>query len=341
MSRKSNIRWSENDLKELRRITRNYNAKVNRERKNLLKKDKRYQAAQLPANASVRDLRKSIETRKDYKSEIERMQNFIDTGRKFVMDKNTEKSFNATVSDFNRKVRSLQKKAKTAGERAALPELLDREKMLKEAPSKKALIEDIKAYKGFLKSGAEEIVDLKDNGENKFNIKMTKWQKSLMDERLKIVNENRAKELEAWKETDVKYGGRKAGYKHGAARMDDGDFDGLGEMELYTFSTDYTGLRKKINLIMRESREGYWDARTELARINYTETMEKLMGHHPAGKRLLQHIKSMPLKDFKRTLKSEDDLWLTLYKAKLHPEEFEMAVEEVWNQWREDAMPTV
>lgn len=340
MPRKSNIRWSESDQKELRRITRNYNAKINRERKKLISQDKRYQAAQLPKTASVKELRESIETRSDYNKELSRMQNYIDTGLKFVLDKNTEKSLNATVSDYNIKIRKLQKKAKTAGERAALPELINKERLLKEAPSKEALIADLKSYKGFLKPGAEEIVALKDNGENKFNIKMTKWQKSLMDERLKIVNENRAKELEAWKETDVKYGGKKAGYKHGAARMDDGDFDGLGEMELYTYSTNYNDLRKKVKLIMRESKDGYWESRTELARINYIETMDKLMGHHPAGKKLIQHIKSMPLSDFKRTLKSEDDLWLTLYKAQYHPEDFEMAVEEVWNQWREDAMPT-
>lgn len=333
MSKPSNIRWRESDLQELRRLAKNYNAKIARQRAKLIAEDKRYLASQLPPKVSVREMRKEIGTRKQFNSQLDEMQNFINTGNKFRVDGNTEKSLHATVRDFNLKVDRLTRRAKTQGERAAIPEKISVDDLIKNASSKDSLVRDIQEYKGFLRRGAEKLVELPDS---KFNIKLTQWQKDTMDKRLSEINEARARELKEWQETQVKYGGKEAGYQQGQARMDTGDFDEFSPMKLYTYSSTYSDMREKFKLIMRESQEGYWDARTELARINYTEKLDSIIGNHPIGKMLLKHIKQMDLKDFKRTLKGEDDLFLLLYELEKHPDNYDRVLEEIWGEWMPD-----
>lgn len=333
MSKRSNIRWRDSDLQELRRVVKNYNAKIARQRRKLIDKDKRFQASQLPSKASVREIRNNVGTRREFNSQIGEMQNFIDTGLKFNLDENTKKSLHATVRDFNAKIDRLSEKAKTQGERAALPEKLSVDDLLQNAASKDSLKRDIKEYKGFLKRGVEKIIEIPDT---KFNIKLTQWQKETMEKRIESINAEREKELQAWKETQVKYGGKEAGYTQGQARMDQGDFDEFAPMKLNNRSSTYGDMREKFKVIMRESQEGYWNARTELARINYTEKLDKVIGDHPVGKMLLKHINSLDLGDFKRTLKGEDDLFLLVYDLEKHPENYEVLLEEIWNEWKPD-----
>lgn len=333
MSRRPSIRWREDDLADLRRVVKNYNAKISRQRKKLIEADRRFEASQLPSRASVRELRKEIGTRREFRTQLETMQNFIDTGMKFKLDENTKRSLTATVRDFNAKVERLSGRARSQGARAALPEKLDVDYLLKNASSKESLIRDIKDFKGFLKRGAEKLVELP---ESKHNIKLTAWQKETMERRLEEINQAREQELQAWRETEVKYGGKSAGYKQGQARMDTGDFDEFEPMKLYNFSSTYGDMREKFKLMLRESQDGYWDARTELARINYTEKLDRVIGDHPIGKMLLKHINSLDLKDFKRTLKGEDDLFLLLYELEKHPDNYDIILEEIWNEWKPD-----
>ena len=334
MRRQPQIRWRESDLNELRRITKNYNAKISRQRDKLIAEEKRYQAANLPKKASVRELRKSIETRKDFQRELATMQNYIDTGEKFLTSPQKKKSLHATVRDFNTKVDRLRKVAKTAGERAALPEKISSDDLLKTARTPQDLDRLIKDHKQFLKKGSEEIVELPDT---QLNVKMTKWQYKLMQEGIEEINEARAKEREAWEKAELKYKGKPVGYTRAQVGMDsEGEFP---PMNLYTKWTDYSDLRKKFQLILRERQKGYWDARTELARINYLETMEYAIGNDPVGKILMKQIKGMPLEDFKRTLTESGDLFDLLYRFKEEgdPATRDALLNGIWNEWNPDS----
>lgn len=261
------------------------------------------------------------------------MQNFLETGLRFKVDTNTKKSLHATVRDFNAKIDRLTARAKTQAEVASLPAKITEEELLKRATNKESLRRDLHTFKGFLRRGAEERVELPDS---KHNIKLTRWQKETMEQRLQEINEARAKELEEWQKTEVKYGGKSAGYTQGQARMDTGDFDEFQPMNMYNFSSTYTDMREKFRLIMRESQDGHWDARAELARINYTEKLDQIIGDHPIGKMLLKQIKQLPIEDFKRTLKGEDDLFLLLYELERHPDNYEVILEEIWGEWNPD-----
>lgn len=333
MSGRNNIRWRESDLNELRRLVKNHNAKIARQRRKLIDADERYKASQLPPKASVKELRQSIQTRRDFREATTSLQNFIDTGLKFKVDSNTKRSLTATVRDFNDKIDRLHSRAKTQGERASLPEKLDADELLRNASSKEALIRDIRDFKGFLRRGAEKLEELPDT---KHNIKITRWQKETMERRLEEINEARQRELEEWRRTQVKYGGRDTGYTQGELRMDTGDFDEFEPMKMYNYSSTYSDMREKFKVMLRESQPGYWDARTELARINYTEKLDSVIGNHPIGKMLLSQIKALELSDFKRTLKGEDDLFLLLYELERQPDNYDMLLEEIWGEWNPD-----
>lgn len=333
MSRQSQIRYREDDLKELRRVVKNYNAKLSRQRTKLIENDERYQASQLPPKASVRELRSSIGTRKEFNAEINRMKNYISTGERYTIDQNTKKSLYATTRNFNKKLDRLYSRAKTQGEKAALPDRLNPDDVIRMSSNKTELKNFISDFKGFLRRGAEELVELPNS---KNNIKLSRWQKDFMERRLTTINRARAREAAAWEAAEVKYGGKSAGYTQGAARVGMGVPDEFKPMTLYNYSSSYSDMREKMRIIMRESQSGYWEARTELARINYTEKLDRIMGNHPIGKMLLKRINSLELDNFKRVLKSEDDLFLLLYELEKHPENYDTMLEEIWNEWFPD-----
>lgn len=334
MRKQNSIRWSESDQKELRRIVKNYNAKLSRQRKKLIESGKRFEASNLPQRASVVTLENQIKTRKDFNRELSSMQNYIKTGLKFKLDKTTEKSLTATARDFNAKIDRLAKSPAFKGNKSALPEKLDAKKLLRESTSKEALKKNLKDFKGFLKRGAEDLVELPDT---KFNTKLTKWQKESMERRLAEINKVREAERKIWEETEVLHGGKPAGYTHGQVGMDKAKHE-LDDMTMYTWSSEPADLKEKFRLMVREGQEGYWDVRAQLARDNYLEAMERLIGNHPAGKMLINDIKSRPLNEFKRVLRGEADLFAVLYVLKTQPENYLTAIEDIWNEWRKDDM---
>lgn len=80
MSRRSHIRWTKSDEKELARLVKNYNAKINR----IIKKDptmKEY----LPERVKKKDIKAEIVTRNDLKRELNSLQRFLKKGSEEVV----------------------------------------------------------------------------------------------------------------------------------------------------------------------------------------------------------------------------------------------------------------
>lgn len=80
MARRSNIRWREADEKELRRVVKNFNAKITR----LEKKDPKNSAA-LPERVSAAQLRDMIETRQDLNRELNALRRFSERGAEEIV----------------------------------------------------------------------------------------------------------------------------------------------------------------------------------------------------------------------------------------------------------------
>lgn len=100
MSRTYNIRWQESDNQELRRVVRNFNAKISRlEKKNPELKNV------LPERTSVAQMKELIETRQDLKRELNALKRFSKRG--------SEQIVNVPGNDYNLKTTKWQKEEMT------------------------------------------------------------------------------------------------------------------------------------------------------------------------------------------------------------------------------------
>ena len=96
MSRKYNIRWSEADEAELKRVVKNFNAKLTR----LANKDPQNKNA-LPERVSAAQLRDLIETRQDLNRELNALRRFSERGAEELVD--------VPDNDYNLKITKWQK----------------------------------------------------------------------------------------------------------------------------------------------------------------------------------------------------------------------------------------
>ena len=111
MSRKYNIRWREADEKELKRVVKNYNAKLSR----LAKKDPQNKNA-LPERVSAAQLRDMIETRQDLTRELNALRRFSQKGAEELVEV-PENDYNLKITkwqkeEINRRVGVINRKRK-------------------------------------------------------------------------------------------------------------------------------------------------------------------------------------------------------------------------------------
>lgn len=81
MSKQHKIRWSERDTKELERVVKNFNAKVNR----LIKKDPKTSNV-LPEKVSIKELKDLIRTRQDLHRELNTLKRFSKRGAEEIIN---------------------------------------------------------------------------------------------------------------------------------------------------------------------------------------------------------------------------------------------------------------
>lgn len=103
MSRKYNIRWSAADEAELKRVVKNFNAKLTR----LSNKDPKNKGA-LPERVSAAQLRDLIETRQDLNRELNALRRFSERGAEELVE--------VPDNDYNLKITKWQKKEMTRRE---------------------------------------------------------------------------------------------------------------------------------------------------------------------------------------------------------------------------------
>lgn len=86
MAKQYNIRWTENDSKQLSKAVRNYNAKVKR----LESKYADIPNAVIPEKLTMKEMREVIGTRRDLQKELKSLQNFTQRGSEELVRANTE-----------------------------------------------------------------------------------------------------------------------------------------------------------------------------------------------------------------------------------------------------------
>lgn len=105
MQRKSAIKWRKNDIKELRRVVKNFNAKVSRLINKYPENRKYY-----PDKVSYSDLYNQVTTRSDYNNIINRLKRFSRKGSEKIVETKT----GAKITSYEKKEASILARSITA-----------------------------------------------------------------------------------------------------------------------------------------------------------------------------------------------------------------------------------
>lgn len=112
MSKQYKIKWSEQDIEELNRVVKNYNAKITR----LNKKDPENSRI-IPEKVTTTELRELIKTRQDLKRELNALKRFSKRGSEIIVDvPDTEYNVKITkwqLTEMNRRVGIINRKRKS------------------------------------------------------------------------------------------------------------------------------------------------------------------------------------------------------------------------------------
>lgn len=102
MSKYNKIQWRESDKKELARLTKNFNAKLEYQ----LKKNPELKDV-LPEKVKVRDLKKDIVSRKDLKRTLDKLATFSQRGMEKVVT--NEKGERATLFEIEQAKKNVRR----------------------------------------------------------------------------------------------------------------------------------------------------------------------------------------------------------------------------------------
>lgn len=348
MSRRPKFAWTDDNIKKLKKAVRNRNLKADRDKKILLADDKHFLASKVPERVHYSELKKEINSWADFDKVIEDLTYYNkhtirvkvrrqdkETGKMkpgsmrlgvtFKMSEKDIEKANKIVKEFNAKITKLKRSGEFGNRGAFLPEKITVDEIIGMSTSRKDVNKRLNEYKKFLKDGAEKLIEVPDS---KLNIKLTKWQFDLMKKSAKEVSDIRAEKYDAWKEIEEKRGG---GYTKGELRMDDGMPSEFKPVEPFQWSNDYEDIRKRFKMLQREKGEGYWTARTNLAKSNYMRKIEQIVGNTDMGRALIEKIEKLSPDEFYRVLKSDDDLFLLLYECEAGNSR--IAVATLWEDW--------
>ena len=264
------IKWSQDDEGALRRAVKNYNAKITR-----ISKNDPLSRGLLPEKVTVADMRNSIKTRKDFNRELKKLTSYTQRGGEWQYNWNARDDARLTkaVDNFNAKLERLKRAADDPKIKNALPDRVSVTQYKKLIATPEDLNRELSALRGFLKKGAEEIIEIP---ENKYNLKITKWQMEQMESRAAIINERRAQRREEFGQLEATHFGEGLGYRaiEGGAGFGSEAQRGLDPIIPFTPSQGRADLEAKYRAIMQGSMDAYWNKRDAIMKQNYIKALD-------------------------------------------------------------------
>ena len=210
------------------------------------------------------------------------------------------------VKNFNAKISRLEKK--NPEQKNALPDKVTVKQMKELIETRQDLKREINALKRFSsKRGSEEIITVP---ENKYNVKITKWQKEEMTRRAGVINRRRKKRLEEIQEVEMSHMGKPLGYKRGDIGMGKADEVALRPIQPFTPSMNRADLKKKYGALLIESREQYWNEKEARLKENVMNGIKSNYGsseYKEDVEKILDAIENMDFKEFYKRFMSESD----------------------------------
>lgn len=216
MSKKPSIQWRESDNAELKRLAKNFNAKIRR-----LEKARPDLQGVLPERVKASDLKQNIETRSDFRIIERQLKAFTKKGAENVTDSVTrgkttkwqahedKLALNRVVNRFNKKL----DKVATIDNIDYLPTKLDKKEVRQNIKTPSDFKHFIERHTSFLKEGAENVV------KSTRGAKATQWEVNEFYRNQEEENKRRKARLEELGKKEVTIAGEATGQTR--ARMGD------------------------------------------------------------------------------------------------------------------------
>lgn len=210
-----------------------------------------------------------------------------------------DKQLRKAVKNFNAKISRLEKK--DPSNKNALPSRVTVKQMKELISTRQDLNREINSLKRFSRRGSEELITAPGN---KYNLKITKWQKEEMVRRAATINRKRKRKLREVAGIQLKSRGEELGYTKGAVGMGKAEEISLSPIRAFTPAMSRKDLAKKYNVILKESQSNYWEKRELILRENYIKALET--NFNPSDvEDIIEEIESMEPKQFRSIFESE------------------------------------
>lgn len=309
MSRRYSYNFTVADNREIARVVKNYNAKIDYQ----AKKDPQNKDA-LPEKMTVAALKEIIDTKQDLNRELNSLRRFSQRGaEKIVNVPHTDYTVKTTKWQLdenarNNKLRSQKIKrlvAKDPQNAGAYPEPIKLKELYRESVGTTGDLKRESAFvKGFLNRGSEELITLPGN---RNNTKITKYEKADMERRAESINKVRAERLKEVEETQVMRNGQPVGYTRGDVGMTDADKAGLLPVTTNTATMDNTERKYKSRQLRKESNSNYFANKEKKLKENYLQGIKANYNENdPNVKAVIDAIEEMDFKEFYKIFKSFD-----------------------------------
>lgn len=303
----SGIQWRKEDSQALQKAVKNYNAKIER-----IKKSDPLSRGLLPDKVTMADMRQNIKSRADFNRKIKELQSYTQRGGEWQYNWTAKDNarLQKAIDNFNAKLEQLKKA--DPKNKNALPDRVTATQYKKWIATPEDLNRELSALRGFLKKGAEEIIEIP---ENKNNLKITKWQMEQMESRAAVINERRAKRRAEFAELEATKGGVGLGYKavEGGAGYGSEAQRGLEPIVPFTNSQGKTDLAAKYRTIMQGSMDEYWIKRDAIMKMNYLKALDNNFKKNDV-REIKAIIEKMTPLEFYTTYLQDQSKFETIYK---------------------------
>lgn len=244
---------------------------------------------------------------------------------------NDETNLKKAVRNYNAKISRLEKKL-SPDEKSALPQKMTVKQLKELIETRQDLNREINALQRFTRRGAEELIEIPDN---KYNLKITKWQFREQNRRNTIINTKRRKRALEFLNLDMKQGSTDLGYKLGELGMGKAEEVALRQTEAFPKDMNRRDLNKRYLHFLAESQSTYFDRIDERFREVYINNL-KLKYNPNDIEDIIESIQEMDYKEFYKEIQREGGVKASLewtYPPKPGTPEYNGYIEHLRDKW--------
>lgn len=195
----------------------------------------------------------------------------------------------------------------------------------------------ISMLKGFMKEGAEEIVDAPDND---YGTKTTKWHIEVMNRLANSSNRRKKERFDKLKDVEMKLGKEGLGYTIGerfgmgaASKLQ------LNPTKPFTPSQSSIDINFKLSSLLKQNKSSYYKEKDEILKENFIREMKRNYNRRDV-RDVIKTIRNMDNEKFVLMFEAHGDGMEMVYPSERGTPEYDANLEELKSYWlTEDEEP--